>query len=78
MNRRQAIEIANEAPSSRNAGPGCPKIAISHPPTAGPSIRNAAGRTNWSSEFAAVSSVVGTSSGTIASKAGPKNAVPAP
>ncbi len=33
---------------------------------------------NWSSEFACGSREAGSTSGTIASKAGPKNAVPAP
>jgi len=33
---------------------------------------------NWSSEFAWFKSLPGTSCGTIASNAGPKNAVPAP
>ena len=41
-------------------------------------MRAAAGRTNWSREFAWFRSAPGTSCGTIASKAGPKNAVPAP
>ena len=63
----------------RNAYPGRPpQAAISHPPNAGPIIRAAAGLMNWSSEFAWLRSLSGTSCGTIASKAGPKNAVPAP
>jgi hypothetical protein len=71
--------MANVPASRRNAPPHRPpKAAIIQPPIAGPTIRKAAGRTNWSSEFACVSSASGTRSGTIASNAGPKNAVPAP
>ena len=72
-----AIESTNVPASIRNAVPG-PHAAISHPPIAGPSMRAAAGRTNWSSEFAWFRSRLGTSCGTIASNAGPKKAVPAP
>ena len=48
------------------------------PPIAGPARRWAIGRTNWSSELAAGRSDAGRMSGTSASKAGVKNAVPAP
>ena len=48
------------------------------PPSAGPARRRATGRMNWSSELACGSSEAGRTSGTIASNAGPKNAVPAP
>src|SRR5262245_18764326 len=48
------------------------------PPHAGPSMRNTAGRTNWSSAFACGKSSAGTRSGTNASNAGPANALPAP
>ena len=68
---------ANEAASTANAIPG-PKAAISQPPTAGPARRNAIGRTNWSSELAAGRSDAGRMSGTRASNAGVKKAVPAP
>ena len=69
------IETTNVHASIRNAGPGCPlHMAMSQPPIAGPSMRAAAGRMNWSSELAWFRSALGTRCGTIASKAGPKNA----
>jgi hypothetical protein len=77
MSATHAIEKANVQASTTNAVPG-PPVATIHPPSAGPSIRRAAGRTSWSSEFAWFSSASGTRPGTIASNAGPKNAVPAP
>ncbi len=55
-----------------------PMAAMSHPPAAGPASRRATGRTNWSSEFAAGRSDAGRRSGTTASNAGVKNAVPTP
>ena len=55
-----------------------PKAAMIQPPAAGPARRRAIGRTNWSSELAAGRSDAGRMSGTSASKAGVKNAVPAP
>ena len=77
--KRQPIDTANVPASAKKAGPALPpESAMIHPPTAGPSMRNRAGRTNWSSEFACGSSASGTRSGTTASNAGPKNALPAP
>ena len=63
--------------SSAKAQP-TPTPAMRKPPSAGPARRRATGRMNWSSEFACGSSEAGRTSGTIASNAGPKNAVPAP
>ena len=67
----------NEAASRAKAEPA-PIEATSHPPRAGPINRNAIGRTSWSSAFACASSSSARICGTIASNAGPKNAVPAP
>src|SRR5205814_8795162 len=69
-----APEAANDTTSTTNAAPT--ETATSQPPSAGPASRSAIGRTNWSSEFAAARSLAGSRSGTIASKAGVKNAVP--
>ena len=69
-------EAANEAASTAKAMP-VPR-AIRAPPRTGPRRRIAIGRMNWSSEFADGRSARGTSSGTIASKAGVKKAVPMP
>ena len=55
-----------------------PRLEISQPAAAGPARRSASGRTNWSSELAAASWSAGRMSGTIASNAGLKNAVPTP
>ena len=71
------VEMPNDAASNANAVP-TPTASMSRPPSAGPASRSATGRTNWSSEFARASSEAGRTSGTIASKAGPKNAAPAP
>src|SRR5438093_8914397 len=71
------VDAANDAESSANAVPD-PSPATMAPPTAGPTRRSAIGRTNWSREFAAGRSAEGTMSGTTASKAGMKNAVPTP
>jgi len=68
---------ANDAASVANAIPGL-NAAMIQPPIAGPARRWAIGRTNWSSELAAGRSAPGRMSGTSASKAGVKNAVPAP
>src|SRR4051794_28553256 len=70
-------EMPNDAASNANAAP-MPTASMSTPPSAGPARRSATGRTNWSSELACASSAAGRTSGTIASKAGPKNAAPAP
>ena len=79
MRATHAIDTTKVSASIRKAGPGFPpQTPISHPPIAGPIMRAAAGRMNWSREFAWFRSAPGTSCGTIASKAGPKNAVPAP
>src|SRR6266536_2644603 len=72
-----SVEAAKDAASTANAEPA-PRPATSAPPTAGPARRSAIGRTNWSSELAAARSAAGTMSGTIASKAGVKKAVPTP
>ena len=72
-----AVDAANDAESSANAVPE-PSPATMAPPIAGPTRRSAIGRTNWSREFAAGRSAEGTMSGTTASKAGMKNAVPTP
>ena len=72
-----AAETANVAALSANAQP-TPTPSMRKPPAAGPASRRASGRTNWSSELACGSSEAGSTSGTIASKAGPKNAVAAP
>ena len=72
-----AAETANVAALRANAQP-TPTPAMRKPPSAGPASRRATGRMNWSSEFACGSSEAGSTSGTIASNAGPKNAVPAP
>ncbi len=74
---RQATDSANVAASAANAQPG-PATAITAPPTIGPKICSPAGRTNWSSEFAATRSSSGTSCGTSASNAGPKKPAAAP
>ncbi len=72
-----AADSTKDAASSAKAVP-TPKAATSQPPSAGPASRKAIGRTNWSSEFACGSIDSGSRPGTIASNAGPKNAVPAP
>jgi hypothetical protein len=74
---RTAAETAKDAASTAKATP-TPKTATNQPPTAGPARRSVIGRTNWSSEFAAGRSAAGRMSGTIASKAGVKKAVPTP
>src|SRR3954471_18731151 len=71
------VEAANERLSSAKDVPD-PSPATSAPPRVGPTRRRAIGRTNWSREFAAGRSAEGTRSGTAASKAGVKNAVPTP
>ncbi len=77
MANTATVEAANESASSAKAVP-VPAVATRTPPSAGPSRRSVIGRTNWSSEFAAGRSLPGTTSGTIASNAGVKNAVPIP
>jgi hypothetical protein len=77
MKKSASVDAANDAASTANAPPA-PIQATRTPPSAGPARRSAIGRTNWSSEFAAASSSAGTTSGTIASKAGVKKAVPMP
>ena len=72
-----ATEATNDTASRANAVP-TPRPAIIQPPSAGPTSRNAMGRTSWSSELAWASSLSGSRLGTIASNAGPKNAWPAP
>ena len=72
-----AAETANVAALSAKAQP-TPTPSMRKPPSAGPASRRATGRMNWSSELACGSSEAGRTSGTIASNAGPKNAVPAP
>ena len=72
-----AADSANDAESTAKAVP-TPSPATSQPPSAGPASRKQIGRMNWSSEFAWASSDSGSRSGTMASNAGPKNAVPAP
>ena len=77
MSRTHTAETANVAASNRNALP-VPPSAMTQPAIAGPARRKVAGRTNWSSAFASARRSPGTSSGTIASKAGPKKAVAPP
>ena len=77
MRKIATVEAAKDAASTANAVP-VPTPATSTPPSAGPARRSAIGRTNWSSELAAARSAAGTMSGTTASKAGVKNAVPTP
>ena len=74
---RQAMETRKVQLSTRKATP-VPPAAMRRPPRAGPVIRRANGRASWSTALAWGSWSSGTSSGTTASKAGPKKADAAP
>ena len=71
-------ETHERAASSANAAPTPTELDQQAAERPGPSMRSAIGRTNWSSELACGELGSGSTSGTIASKAGPKKAAPAP
>ena len=73
----QAMDTRKVA-ASRAKAAEAPTAATRMPPNAGPAMRRARGRTNWSRALAWSSSSAGTRSGTTASKAGPKKPVAAP